>query len=189
MVAARVAGNRAAVVIRQAHLERRDSELVQVAAHVRLLFPPGVPLRKHDNGRARMARRKELPMNAIVLRPWRFERARERQYTVMEFVVVGRRRRIPRVAILERVRNKAVEEASRIGLLRIVTDVFEAPRKRQRAPVGFLRPAHVFIAAYFLFKPGHDMEAIEYSVASHANQTRPCGGSEVSSRKSVNTSN
>ena len=170
MIAARMIWNRAAVVIRQAHLHRRDPQTIEPPANILLLLPTRVPLRQHDDRRTRVPRAKNLRVHAIVSRPGRFNRARERENIVGQQIVVSRRDGIPFITVLECVLHKSVEEAARVGFFRVAADVFQPPCKRKRAPVGFLRPAHVFVPPYLLFEPSHGMQTIEYIVEPRANQ-------------------
>src|ERR1700733_326546 len=109
-------------------------------------------------------------MHAIVSRPRRLDRARKRQHLVRQQIIVRRRDGIPLVAVLDGVLHKPVEKPARIGLFRVAPDMLQSPSKRKRAPIGLLRPAHVFVPPNCLFKPSHGMQTIEYSVAPQLNQ-------------------
>src|ERR1700722_10625052 len=109
-------------------------------------------------------------MHAIVSRPRRLDRARKRQHLVRQQIVIRRRDGIPLVAVLDGVLHKSVEKHARVGLFRVAADMFQSPCKRKRAPVGFLRPAHVFVPPNCLFKASHCMQTNEYSVAPRLNQ-------------------
>ena len=140
MVRARMARNRPPVVVGKAHFDGRDSETVQPAANVLLLFPARVPLREHDHRRPVYSRREKLAVDAIVFLPWRGNRAGKDS----TFSLSGSRRPVvaayqsslrARVAL-----DEAVEKCAGVGIVRITADVLQTPGKRQNAAVGLLGP-------------------------------------------------
>ena len=147
--------NRAAIVIRQAHLDRGEAELVQPAADVLLFLPARVPLREDDDGgRSLVARGKQLRVDAIVRGPGRGDAAGEREYVVRDCIVVCRRDGIPIIAVGDCVRDIAVEEGARICVRGVAAQVFDAPSEGKRAPLRFLVEAHLLVTTDSFFVPG-----------------------------------
>ena len=69
MIGARMAWDGAAVVIWQAHFYGGDSELVEPAADVSLLFPAGIPLRENYDGRTGVTGLEKLCVDEIIFGP------------------------------------------------------------------------------------------------------------------------
>ena len=141
-------------MIRQAHLDRREAELVQPEADILLLLPARVPLRENDDGWPLFLRGEELGMDAVIRGPGRDDGAREREDAVRERVVVRGRDGIPIIAVGDGVRDVAVEEGARICIRRIAADVFDAPCEWKRAALRLLIEAHLLVAADSFFVPG-----------------------------------
>src|ERR1700722_4599665 len=118
-------------------------------------------------------------MHAIVPWPRRLDRAGKCQHLVRQQIVIRRRDGIPLFAMLDGVLHKSVEKPTRVSLFRVAADMFQSPSKRKRAPVGLLRPAHMFVPPNCLFEPSHGMQTIEYSVAPHPNQIASKGAGAV----------
>src|SRR5689334_2228511 len=130
-------------------------------ANALLLFPSRIPLRQHDHRRPLFAfrappRRKELPVNSIVLRPRRSDLACKRQDVRVEFVVVRGRRRVPFIASCDRPIGELSKKSPRICITR-AADMIESPRKRQRPAIRLLRPPLVLVPPYLLLEPSHGL--------------------------------
>src|ERR1700722_205869 len=152
MISARMPGDGAAVVIRQAHFYGGDSEVVEPAADVGLLFPPGISLLEHYDGGAGVAGLKKLSVNEIVLRPRCFDRAGESEHFAVERIIGCWAGGVPFLAVGQRTLDKMIEVSARIGLIRGAADVFEAPGEGERLAIGLLSPAHMLVTSNFSFQ-------------------------------------
>ena len=157
IVRARMAGDGAAIVIRQAKFYGGDAELVQPAADVLLLFPAGIPLRQNDYRRTAAARPEQLRVHAIIFGPGRFDGAGEGEDVVGESVVVGGSGGEPFVAVCYRFACEILQPAARVGFVRRAADVLQSPGERQDATIRLLREAHLFVSQDLLFDPGHEV--------------------------------
>ena len=151
MIGARMAWDGAAVVIWKAHFYGGDSEFVEPAADVGLLFPAGIPLRENYDGGAGVAGLEKLSVDEIILGPRRFDRAGESEDAVVERIVCCRTGGVPFVTVGKGVLDKMIEVSARVGLVGGAADVFEAPGEGQCAAVGLLGPTHMLVAPYFSF--------------------------------------
>src|SRR5579875_54555 len=175
VVGAWMARNRAPVVIRQTQPQRGDAEAIEPAAKLHVRSVVRVPLRQNNNCRAASGRRKKSRVDAIVFRPGRLDGAGKFQFLAPGRAIFRRPRNEvggrftgePLIAARDRFLHEIGEKRAGIFFVRVAADVFEAPGKGQRAPVGLSGPAPVLVAPDFLFEPAHDSSSPGKIEADH----------------------
>ena len=98
-----------------------------------------------------------LGVDSIVFEPGRFDGAGKGQNIFFQRVIAGGCGGEPFVAMGQGARDELVEPGSRIAVVRIAANVFQAPFERQDAAILLLREAHLFVSQDLLFEPGHEV--------------------------------
>ncbi len=160
-----MAGNRAAIVIRQAELERGDTQEIQPPADIGILIPPGIPLPENDYRWTRTARGEKSSIYDVVLGPLRGDRAGKcedpcfawnRAASGIEAIIARRRTIKPLIALSDGALSECLKKCSRVGLACAPATMLKSPRKSRRRPIRLIGPARVLIPANVLFEKAHE---------------------------------